>query len=104
MPNVIEIRIDDVRVGQFKVGGSEFEPSPRQTRCASDPSSDASDALEVRVPVKAGLRQVVVTILKSEAAKPEGLGLARIPIWSEAYGEDMNVQLVVPLLLDWRAV
>ena len=64
-----------------------------------DPWSDANDALEVRVPVKAGLRQVVVTIHKSEAAKPEGLGLARIPIWSEAYGEDMNVQLVVPLLL-----
>ena len=65
----------------------------------SDSLSTASDALEVRVPVKAGLRQVVVTIHKSEAAKPEGLGLARIPIWSEAYGEDMNVQLVVPLLL-----
>ncbi len=86
VPNVIEIRIDDVRVGQFKVGGSE-------------PWPDANDAVEARVHVKAGLRQVVVTIHKSEAAKPEGLGLARIPIWSEAYGEDMNVQLVVPLLL-----
>ena len=88
VPNVIEIRIDDVRVGQLKVGGGP-----------GDSLSTASDALEVRVPVKAGLRQVVVTILKSDAAKPEGLGLARIPIWSEAYGEDINVQLVVPLLL-----
>jgi mono/diheme cytochrome c family protein len=105
VPNVIEIRIDDARVGQFKVGGSADvrAPAARTTvsdsQYANDPSANASDALEVRVPVKAGLRQVVVTILKSEAAKPEGLGLARIPIWSEAYGEDMNVQLVVPLLL-----
>src|SRR5688572_5596037 len=105
VPNVIDIRIDDVRVGQFKVGGAADLRAPQartpasDSQYASDPSSDASDALEVRVPVKAGLRQVVVTIHKSEAAKPEGLGLARIPIWSEAYGEDMNVQLVVPLLL-----
>jgi hypothetical protein len=105
VPNVIDVRIDDVRVGQFKVGGSaetrvpEVRTPASDSQYASDPSANASDALEVRVPVKAGLRQVVVTILKSEAAKPEGLGLARIPIWSEAYGEDMNVQLVVPLLL-----
>jgi hypothetical protein len=104
VPNVIDIRIDDVRVGQFKVGGSADVRAPEarstaDSQYASDPSPDASAALEVRAPVKAGLRQVVVTILKSEAAKPEGLGLARIPIWSEAYGEDMNVQLVVPLLL-----
>ena len=105
VPSVIDVRIDEVRVGQFKVGGiadartSQGRTAASNSPYASDPSSDASDALEVRVPVKAGLRQVVVTIHKSEAAKPEGLGLARIPIWSEAYGEDMNVQLVVPLLL-----
>ena len=104
VPNVIDLRIDDMRVGQFKVGGAAAARAPEvrtpasDPQYASDPSSNASDALEVRVPVKAGLRQVVVTILKSEAAKPEGLGLARIPIWSEAYGEDMNVELVVPLL------
>ncbi len=105
VPNAIDVRIDDVRVGQFKVGGSAETRAPEMrtpasdSQYASDPSANASDALEVRVPVKAGLRQVVVTILKAEAAKPEGLGLARIPIWSEAYGEDMSVQLVVPLLL-----
>ena len=105
VPSLIDVRIDDVRVGQFKVGGSadvraaDARTAASDSQYASDPSSDASDALEVRVPVKAGLRQVVVTIHKSDAAKPEGLGLPRIPIWSEAYGEDMNVQLVVPLLL-----
>ena len=105
VPSVIDVRIDDVRVAQFTVGGPADTRAPEARTAtsdspyASDPSADASDALEVRVPVKAGLRRVVVTIHKSEAAKPEGLGLARIPIWSEAYGEDMHVQLVVPLLL-----
>ena len=36
----------------------------------------------MRVPVKAGLRQVVATILKAEDAEPEGAGPDRIPIWS----------------------
>jgi hypothetical protein len=31
--------------------------------------------------------------------RAEGLGPARIPIWSEAYGEDMNAELIVSLLL-----
>jgi hypothetical protein len=42
----------------------------------------ADEALQVRVPVKAGLRRVVATILKSEAAEPEGAGPAHLPIWS----------------------
>src|SRR5687767_799990 len=89
VPSVIDVRIDEERVGQFKVGGSadvrasEARTSASNSPYASDSSADASDALEVRVPVKAGLRSVVVTIHKSEAVKPEGLGLARLPIWSE---------------------
>jgi hypothetical protein len=105
VPNVVDVRVDGIQVGQFNIGGSAnvrvpegATPAP-DSQYASDSSANANDALEVRAPVKAGHRQVTVTILKSEAAKPEGLGLARIPIWSEAYGEDANAQLVVPLLL-----
>ena len=60
---------------------------------------DENDEMEVRVPVKAGLRQVVVTTVRSDGVRPEGLGPPRIPIWSEAYGEDPNAQLIVSLLL-----
>jgi hypothetical protein len=44
--------------------------------------SNADDALQVRVPLKAGLRTVVATIVKSDDVLPEGLGPDRIPIWS----------------------
>ena len=43
---------------------------------------DGDEALQVRVPVKAGLRRVVATMLKSEDAEPEGAGPDRIPTWS----------------------
>ena len=59
----------------------------------------ADDALEVRVPLKAGLRQVIVTVVKSDAVKPEGLGPARIPIWGHDYDGDARAPLVVSLLL-----
>ena len=85
--NDIDIRVDGVRVAQFKVGGNAGKPA------------EDKDELEARVPLKAGLRHVVVTAVKSEAVKAEGLGPARIPIWSEAYGEDMNAELIVSLLL-----
>ena len=71
-PTAIEIRVDGVRVGQFTIGGT--------TR--AEPSDDADETLQVRVPLKAGLRQVVATIVKSEHIKAEGLGPARIPIWN----------------------
>jgi hypothetical protein len=105
VPNLIDVRVDGVRVAQFKVGGTadaragEPRAPGSDSQYATDLSANASDTLEARVPVKAGHRLVTVAILKSDAAKPEGLGLARIPIWSEAYAEDMNAQLVVPLLL-----
>ena len=43
---------------------------------------DGDDALQVRVPVKAGPRQVIATMLKSEDLEPEGAGPDRIPTWS----------------------
>ena len=53
-----------VRVGRFTIGGPK----------APTESQDADDALHVRVPVKAGSRQVVATIVKTDGARPEGLG------------------------------
>ena len=88
VPSEIDVRLDGVRVGQFKVGGD-----------GNAGDADENDEREVRVPVKAGLRQVLVTTVRSNAVRPEGLGPARIPIWSEAYGEDLNAQLIVSLLL-----
>jgi len=86
VPHRIEIRVDGIRVGQFTIGGgpeaadadlaSSDRPDP------SNPLQDADDALQVRVPLKAGLRQVVATIVKSDSVKAEGLGPARIPIWN----------------------
>jgi mono/diheme cytochrome c family protein len=71
VPNQIEIRVDGVRIQQFTIGGG------------SKPSLlTADEALEIRIPLKAGLRQVIATVVKSDAVKPEGLGPARMPIWS----------------------
>jgi len=102
-PSEIEIRVDGIRVGQFKVGGAmratEAPASASGYDDAKNPALTADDTLEVRVPLKAGLRQVTATVVKSDAVRPEGLGLARIPIWSEAYGEDANAQLAIALLL-----
>ena len=85
VPSDVDVRVDGVRVAQFKVGG------------AGAPAD--KDEFETRIPIKAGLRQVIVTVLQSDAVRPEGLGPARIPIWSEMYGEDANAQLIVSLLL-----
>jgi cytochrome c5 len=70
--NEIEVRVDGVRVGTFALGGA---PS-------AGTEQDADEALQVRLPLKAGLRQVVATIIKADAVKPEGLGPDRIPIWN----------------------
>jgi len=79
--NQIEVRVDGTRVGQFKVGG-EPELVAATRRQSADVLTKAEDGLQVRIPVKAGSRQVVATILKSDNAEPEGLGPDLIPIWS----------------------
>ena len=71
-PSDIDIRVDGVRVGRFTIGGPAFAAE----------SQDADEPLHVRVALKAGLRQVVATIVKAEGAKAEGLGPDRIPIWN----------------------
>ena len=72
VPSNLEIRVDGVRVGQFTIGGAAFTAE----------SQDADESLHVRVPLKAGLRRVMATIVKSEGVKAEGLGPERIPIWN----------------------
>jgi Protein of unknown function (DUF1592)/Protein of unknown function (DUF1587)/Protein of unknown function (DUF1595)/Ankyrin repeats (3 copies)/Ankyrin repeats (many copies) len=103
VPNEIEIRIDGNRVVQFTLGG---QADVRAADASADPGEDANsplytadDALQVRVPLKAGLRQVIITVVKSDAVKAEGLGPARIPIWSHDYDGDIRAPLVVSVLL-----
>lgn len=79
--NHIEIRVDGKRVVQFTAGGGP-ELAAAARRLSGDVLDKAEEKLQVRVPVKAGLRQVVATIFKSDDTEPEGLGPDLIPIWS----------------------
>jgi hypothetical protein len=77
----IEIRVDGVRVGHFAIGGADLAAADPD-RAGKNSLYTADEALQVRVPLKAGLRQVVATIVKTDHVRPEGLGPARIPIWN----------------------
>jgi mono/diheme cytochrome c family protein len=68
----IELRVDGVRVGRFTIGGPKF----------AGESQDADEPLHLRVPVRAGSRELVATVVKTDGAKAEGLGPDRIPIWN----------------------
>jgi uncharacterized protein DUF1592/uncharacterized protein DUF1588/uncharacterized protein DUF1587/uncharacterized protein DUF1585/uncharacterized protein DUF1595 len=99
--NQIEIRVDGVRVGNFTIGGSaeltaQASADYRDVRPGQITSGD--DALQVRVPMKAGMRTVVATILKANDLQPEGLGPARIPIWSRE-GDNPTVAASISSLL-----
>ena len=85
-PATIEVRVDGARVGQFTVGG----PTEKQ---------DATDErLQVRVALKAGLRDVLAAIVKTEDIKAEGLGPARVPIWNRE-GDVPSAELSISSLL-----
>ena len=104
VPNEIEFRVDGKRVGQFTLGGPEFSAAAARASSpdyadAGNPLFTADDGLEVRVPLKAGLHEVTVTAVKSDAAKPEGLGPDRIPIWGHDYDGDIRAPLVFSVLL-----
>jgi hypothetical protein len=80
VPSEIEIRVDGARIGRFAIGGPDLaRADPDGPKNALQ---DADEALQVRVSLKAGLRQVVATVVKSDGVKAEGLGPARIPIWN----------------------
>src|SRR5579863_9820288 len=75
-PTQFELRVDGIRVAQFTLGG---EKSPSKTFIY-----DGDEALQVRIPVKAGLRQVMATMLKSDNAVPEGPGPDRLSSYSRS--------------------
>ena len=87
----IEVRIDGVRVGQLSVGGTpEFtagnaNPGIGNYAESGSPLANADDGLEVRTAVKAGMRQVIATIVKADNVLVEGLALDAVPVWSREY-------------------
>jgi hypothetical protein len=82
--------VDGKRVGQFTLGG---EKSPPKTYLY-----DADEALQVRVPVKAGARQVMATMLKSDNAEPEGGGPDRLSLFSRN-SDNANSPIAIAALL-----
>ena len=99
VPNELEVRVDGARVGQFTIGGTpELRASVSEYENTGNPLFTADEKLEVRVPVKAGMRLVTVTAVRSDASKAEGLGPARIPIWGHDYDGDIRAPLVISLL------
>ena len=65
-----------MRVAQFTLGGGK---SPSKTF-----TFDGDEALQARVPVKAGLHQVMATMLKTDNAEPEGGGPDRLSAFQPA--------------------
>ena len=90
VPTQFEVRLDGKRVGQFTLGG---EKSPPKTFLY-----DADEALQVRVPVKAGLHQAMATMLKSDDAAPEGPGPDRLSLFSRN-SDNANSPIAIAALL-----
>ena len=96
--NHFEISVDGKRVAQFTLGGPDARPkapagegrgAAAKTESGEDEPErvfqyDGDDALQARVPVKAGLHEVVATLLKTDDAEPEGVGPDHIPLWSRS--------------------
>jgi mono/diheme cytochrome c family protein len=103
-PNKIYIYVDGVRVADFKIG-AEPEALERTSRGAgsgyggSNYLHHADEALLIRVPIQAGMRQVVATFAKTEGLIPEGPGPDRIPIWSHNYDGDEKEEAIISALL-----
>jgi hypothetical protein len=100
----IEIRVDGARVSQLTVGGTpEFAAGdangPERYQDSRSPATNADDKLEVRTPVKAGMRQVIATIVKADNLEVEGLGLNSIPVWSREHTTRGDNPLVISSLL-----
>jgi len=88
--NQFEIRVDGVRVAQFTLGGGT---PPSRTFVY-----DGDDALQARVAVKAGLHQVMATMLKSDNAVPEGGGPDRLSPYSRQ-GDNASSPIAIASLL-----
>jgi len=88
--NQFEVRVDGVRVAQFTLGG---EKSPSKTF-----QYDGDEALQARLPVKAGLHQVMATMLKSDNVAPEGAGPDRLPLYTRN-SDNANSPIAIAALL-----
>jgi len=104
--NDIEIRIDGARVGQLTVGGTpEFAAGNANANGNPDypdsrsPLATPDDRLEVRAPVKAGMGQVIATIVKADNVELEGLGPNSIPVWSREHTTRTDNPLAISSLL-----
>src|SRR5262245_61773693 len=99
--NDIEIRVDGAKVGQLTIGGTpEFAPNPNPDYSdAGNPRMNADERLEVRAPVKAGMRQVIATLLKGDNLAIEGVGLNSTPIWSREHTNKPDTPLMISALL-----
>jgi hypothetical protein len=89
VPTQFEVRVDGKRVAQFTLGG---EKSPPKTF-----AYDGDEALQARVPVKAGLHEVMATMLKTDDAEPEGVGPDRLPLFSRA-SDNANSPIAIAAL------
>jgi cytochrome c5 len=96
--NQFEIRLDGKRVGQFSLGGNSAAPPPAAGQDPLDMQRDADEILQVRIPVKAGLRDVSATMVKANATAAEGLGPNLIPLWTRE-GDVPTVPAAITALL-----
>jgi hypothetical protein len=90
-PNQFEIRLDGTRVWQTTLGGDK---PPSKTFLY-----DGDEALQVRLPVKAGMHQVMATMLKTDDAEPEGPGPDRLPLFSRASDNPTSSIAIASLLI-----
>jgi mono/diheme cytochrome c family protein len=102
--NDIEIRVDGLRVGQMSIGGTpEFmgggDVGTGNYVNGSSPLSTADEKLEVRAPVKAGMRQAIATLVKLDNLELEGLGPNVTPIWSREHTNKPDNPLMISALL-----
>jgi mono/diheme cytochrome c family protein len=86
-----ELRVDGERVWQTTLGGGK---SPSKTFIY-----DGDEALQVRVPVKAGLHKIMAAMLKTEDAEPEGPGPDRLPLFSRASDNSTSPIAIAALLI-----
>jgi hypothetical protein len=86
-----EVRVDGKRIWQTTLGG---EKSPSKTFIF-----DGDEGLQVRVPMKAGLHQVMATMLKTDDAEPEGPGPDRLPLFSRASDNGTSPIAIASLLI-----
>jgi cytochrome c5 len=102
----IEVRVDGTRVGQLTIGGTpEFTARTiggggyPDDLSSGNPMMTADEGLEVRAPVKAGMRLVIATLVKSDNLEVEGLGLDAIPIWSREHTNKADNPSMISSLL-----